>query len=511
MADKYILAIDQGTTSSRSIIFNHEGRIVSVGPEGTRADLPAGRLGRAQRSDRGLGRRSRGRRRGAGQGEPEQGQHPGGRHHQPARDHPGVEQEDRPAGLQRDCVAGHPHRQDRRGTGRRRGPGQVQGEASACRWPPTSPVPRSSGSWTTSRVPAPTAEAGRPGHGQHGHLGHLEPDRWRQTVASTSPTSTNASRTMLMDLKTPQLGRRHRGRHGHPDVHAARDQVVLARSTATGAKQGLLGGVPIAGDLGDQQAATFGQAAFNVGDAKNTYGTGCFMIMNTGEEIVPSKNGLLTTVCYKIGDKKPIYALEGSIAITGALVQWLRDNLKMFSSAPEIEELAASVEDNGGAYFVPAFSGLFAPYWKAERSRCDRRSHPVRQPWPHRPRRPGGHRLPDPRGAGGHGGRLRREARRAEGRWRHDPERAADAVPGRPGRRAGGASGRGRDHRSGCRLRSRYRHRLLGGRRADVIANWAEDKRWEPKADPAERDRLYRNWKKAVTKTFDWVDADVEN
>ncbi len=121
----------------------------------------------------------------------------------------------------------------------------------------------------------------------------------------------------------------------------------------------------IAGDLGDQQAATFGQACFDIGEAKNTYGTGNFMLLNTGEEAVQSKSGLLTTVCYKIGDRKPVYALEGSIAITGALVQWLRDNLRMIKAAPEVEELAKSVDDNGGLYIVPAFSGLFAPYWKS--------------------------------------------------------------------------------------------------------------------------------------------------
>ena len=114
----------------------------------------------------------------------------------------------------------------------------------------------------------------------------------------------------------------------------------------------------------DQQAATVGQACFDAGEAKNTYGTGCFMILNTGESIVHSTNGLLTTLCYKFGDEAPVYALEGSIAITGALVQWLRDNLNMISSAPEVETLAKTVEDNGGVYFVPAFSGLYAPYWK---------------------------------------------------------------------------------------------------------------------------------------------------
>ena len=120
------------------------------------------------------------------------------------------------------------------------------------------------------------------------------------------------------------------------------------------------GRIPVSGDLGDQQAATVGQACFDVGEAKNTYGTGCFMILNTGTTAVQSKNGLLTTLCYKFGDEAPVYALEGSIAITGALVQWLRDNLKLIDSAREVEDLAKTVDDNGGIYFVPAFSGLFA-------------------------------------------------------------------------------------------------------------------------------------------------------
>ena len=124
--------------------------------------------------------------------------------------------------------------------------------------------------------------------------------------------------------------------------------------------------MPIAGILGDQQAATFGQACLAVGEAKNTYGTGNFMLINTGTQKVPSKNGLLTTVCYKIGDQPTVYALEGSIAVTGSLVQWVRDNLGLIGSAPEIETLAKTVEDNGGAYFVPAFSGLFAPYWRGD-------------------------------------------------------------------------------------------------------------------------------------------------
>src|SRR3982075_4274481 len=131
-------------------------------------------------------------------------------------------------------------------------------------------------------------------------------------------------------------------------------------------ERGALAGLPIAGILGDQQAATFGQACLSPGEAKNTYGTGNFVLLNTGTEKVMSQNGLLTTVCYKIGTDDTIYALEGSIAVTGSLVQWLRDNLGIISTAAEIEEHARTVEDNGGAYFVPAFSGLFAPYWRSD-------------------------------------------------------------------------------------------------------------------------------------------------
>ena len=175
---------------------------------------------------------------------------------------------------------------------------------------------------------------------------------------------TNASRTMLMDLETLQWDKSIADTIGVP---LSMLPEIKASSDVYGeVKVGNLQGISIAGDLGDQQAATFGQACFEPGDAKNTYGTGNFMLLNTANEAVQSKSGLLTTVCFKIGDQKAVYALEGSIAITGALVQWLRDNLKMIQAAPQVEELAKSVEDNGGLYIVPAFSGLFAPYWRSD-------------------------------------------------------------------------------------------------------------------------------------------------
>jgi glycerol kinase len=177
---------------------------------------------------------------------------------------------------------------------------------------------------------------------------------------------TNASRTMLMNLQTLEWDEEICEIMGIPIgiLPEIRSSSELYGYTTGDGPFGA--GVPIAGDLGDQQAATVGQACFEIGEAKNTYGTGCFMLLNTGSEIVPSKHGLLTTVGYQFGNGKPVYALEGSVAITGALVQWLRDNLQLITSTPEVEELAKSVPDNGGVYFVPAFSGLFAPYWRTD-------------------------------------------------------------------------------------------------------------------------------------------------
>jgi len=319
---------------------------------------------------------------------------------------------------------------------------------------------------------------------------------------------TNASRTMLMDLKTLSW-----------DEGIAADMTIpmsmlpeiksSSEVYGEGREAGLLGGVPIAGDLGDQQAATFGQAAFEVGMAKNTYGTGCFMLMNTGEELVPSKNGLLTTVCYQIGDKKPIYALEGSIAVTGSLVQWLRDNLKMFETAPEVEELAAQVEDNGGVYVVPAFSGLFAPYWKSDArgaivglTRYVNRNHIARavlEATAFQTREVLEAMEAD---SGVHLAELKVDG----GMTMNDTlmQFQADEL-GVPVIRPVVAET--------TALGAAYAAGIAVGYwngEQDVIDNWAEAKRWEPTMDEDERERLYRQWKKAVTRTFDWVDDDVK-
>src|SRR5918996_1621019 len=248
-------------------------------------------------------------------------------------------------------------------------------------------------------------------------------------VHITDPS--NASRTMLMDLETLDWDEGIASTMGVPTsmLPEIRPSSAPYGEVRSG---GGFQGVQIAGDLGDQQAATFGQTCFAVGEAKNTYGTGNFLLLNTGTEPVQSKSGLITTAGYKIGDQDCVYCLEGSIAITGALVQWLRDNLKMIKASPEVEELASSVDDNGGCYIVPAFSGLFAPYWKSNAR---------------------GDRLPEPRGRGGDGRRLGRQARVAQGRRWHGGQRAVDAVPGRPARRAGHPPAGGGDDLAGRRLR----------------------------------------------------------
>ncbi len=186
---------------------------------------------------------------------------------------------------------------------------------------------------------------------------------WHLTGGLHITDVTNASRTQLMDLATCQWDDEILGIFNIPKIMLPE---IKSSSKVYGLAKGVLSGVPLAGILGDQQAALVGQTCFNPGQGKNTYGTGCFLLMNTGEKPVPSKHGLLTTVAYQLGDEPVHYALEGSVAITGALVQWLRDNLGIIKNSPDIEKLAKEVDDNGGCYFVPAFSGLYAPYWKSD-------------------------------------------------------------------------------------------------------------------------------------------------
>lgn len=319
---------------------------------------------------------------------------------------------------------------------------------------------------------------------------------------------TNASRTMLMNIETLQWDESICQEMGVP-MSMLPEIKSCAEIYGYGAKNSLLIDTPIAGILGDQQAATFGQACFSTGMAKNTYGTGCFMLMNTGTEIVRSKNGLLTTLCYKLGDQPARYALEGSIAVTGSLIQWVRDNLQMIDSAPEVEELALSVEDNGGVYFVPAFSGLFAPYWRDDARGCIvglTRFH-------HR----------------GHLARAALEATAFQTREVLDAMNADSGVELSELRVDGGmiandtlmqfqADILGVDVvapvvAETTALGAAYAAGIAVGfwtGEADVVANWKEGKRWKPQMDPNESARQYRLWKKAVTRSFDWVDDDVQ-
>lgn len=319
---------------------------------------------------------------------------------------------------------------------------------------------------------------------------------------------TNASRTMLMDLTTLTWSEEIAAEMGVPTAMLPR---ICSSSQVYGhgRRGGFLEGVPLAGDLGDQQAATFGQVCVDVGMAKNTYGTGNFLLLNTGTERVRSEHGLLTTVCYQLGDAAPVYALEGSIAVTGSLVQWLRDNLGLITSAAEIEPLARSVDDSGGAYFVPAFSGLFAPYWRA-----------------------------DARGAlvgltryvnSGHIARAALEATAFQTREVVDAMRADSGVALTELKVDGGMVVNSTlmqfqadllgvpvvrpKVNETTALGAAYAAGLAVGYWSgvdDLRKNWSEGGRWSPAMAPDLRERRYRQWKKAVTRTFDWVDDDTE-
>jgi len=314
--------------------------------------------------------------------------------------------------------------------------------------------------------------------------------------------ASNASRTMLMNLGTLDWDPEILRLMGVPRVMLP---TIKSSSDIYGEAQGILAGVPIAGDLGDQQAALFGQTCFAPGEAKNTYGTGCFMLLNTGPQIVHSKSGLLTTIAYKLGRQPAVYALEGSIAIAGAVVQWLRDNLGLIERSADVEALAHTVEDNGGIFFVPAFSGLFAPYW-----RDDARGVIV-----------GLTRYVNK----GHIARAALEATAFQTREVLDAMNADAGVPlhalkvdggmvrnallmqfqadilGVPVRRAAVAET--------TALGAAYAAGLAVGfwtSEAELRANWRKDHEWFPSMAPSERERRYLGWKKAVTRAFDWVE-----
>ncbi|MGO2822676.1 MAG: FGGY family carbohydrate kinase, partial [Brachybacterium tyrofermentans] len=267
-----------------------------------------------------------------------------------------------------------------------------------------------------------------------------------------------------------------------------------------------------AGILGDQQAATFGQACFEVGQAKNTYGTGNFMLINTGEDLVRSENGLLTTVAYKIGDNKPVYALEGSIAVTGSLVQWVRDNLGLIKDAPEIEDLAKKVDDNGGLFIVPAFSGLFAPHWRSDArgamvgmTRFHTKNHIARatlEATAFQSREVLDAMVADAESEGVELSELKVDGGMVMNETLMQFQADILGVPVvRP--KVIETTALGAAYAAGIAVG------FWDGEQ-DVIDNWAEDKRWEPAMDDETRDRYLRLWKKAVERTLDWVDEDTE-
>jgi glycerol kinase len=314
---------------------------------------------------------------------------------------------------------------------------------------------------------------------------------------------TNASRTQLMDLAALEWERDILREFGIP---ANILPTIVSSSEVYGhATIPVVQGVPIAGDLGDQQAALVGQVCFKVGEAKNTYGTGCFMLLNTGEKVIPSKCGLITTAAYKLGKQPVQYALEGSIAITGALVQWIRDNLGLIDKSSDIEKLAATVQDSGGIYFVPAFSGLYAPYWKdnargviAGLTRYVNKGHLARAVL-----EATAFQVREVVEAMAQDSNIRLDFLRVDGGMVANDllmQFQADILS-KPVVRP-------RVHETTA-LGAAYAAGLAVGFFKDIdelCANWAEDRRWEPKMGEKSRERLYHLWKKAVTRSFDWVE-----
>ncbi|MFQ5854018.1 MAG: glycerol kinase GlpK [Anaerolineae bacterium] len=318
---------------------------------------------------------------------------------------------------------------------------------------------------------------------------------------------TNASRTMLMNLETLDwdgeiLEIMGIPRQMLPEIRPSGDPNLYG---TTPASSPLGTAIPVCGDLGDQQAALVGQTCYSPGEAKNTYGTGCFMLLNTGTEAVPSESGLLTTLAYKMGDAPAVYALEGSIAITGALVQWLRDNLEMIAASKDIEALAKTVDDNGGIYFVPAFSGLFAPYWRSDaRGVIVGLTRYINK---------------------GHIARAALEATAFQTREVLDAMEKDSGVPLEALKVDGGMVYN--------ELLMQFQADILGvpvirpqvaettslgaayaagyavGFWDDIEAlreNWQVDKTWEPRMEEEQREALYHGWKRAVERTFDWVE-----
>ena len=344
-----------------------------------------------------------------------------------------------------------------------------------------------------------------------GHLSFGTMDTWLiwNLTGQHVTDVTNASRTLLMDLETLDwddelLALMDVPRAMMPEIRSS-SEIYGHVDMGKIALDGVFEGMPVSGNLGDQQAALFGQTCFNVGAAKNTYGTGCFMLLNTGEKIVPSKSGLLTTLGYKIGDAPAVYALEGSIAITGALVQWLRDNLGIIENSADVEELAKSVEDNGGIYFVPAFSGLFAPYWRSDArgaivgmTRYINKNHIARatlEATAFQTRevldameKDSGVKLTSLKVDGGMVFNEMLMQFQAD---------MLDVPVIRP--KVAETTALGAAYAAGLAVG-------FWENEDELRTNWHRDVAWQPHMDAEKREKLYAGWKKAVTRTFDWVE-----
>ena len=314
---------------------------------------------------------------------------------------------------------------------------------------------------------------------------------------------TNASRTQLMDLNTLSWDREILETFGIPE--AMLPGIHSSSETYGYAKEPAVQDIPIAGILGDQQAALVGQTCFEPGEAKNTYGTGCFLLMNTGTRKIDSKSGLLTTMAYKLGDQPPHYALEGSIAITGALVQWVRDNLGLIEKSSDIQSLARTVDDNGGVYFVPAFSGLYAPYWKdsargviAGLTRYANKGHIARAV-----EEATAFQTRDVLEAMEKDSGIKLDVLRTDGGMVADDllmQFQADILD-RPVVRPvtkDATTALGAAYAAG--LAVGYFKDLK-----DLRANWSVDRTWKPQLTNGKRDEMYKLWKRAVSKSFDWV------
>ncbi|MEU8223143.1 glycerol kinase GlpK [Kribbella sp. NPDC048915] len=320
---------------------------------------------------------------------------------------------------------------------------------------------------------------------------------------------TNASRTMLMNLETLDwddelISFFNIPRQMLPEIRPSSDPNMYGETLANGPLGGV---VALTGDLGDQQAATVGQVCFNPGEAKNTYGTGNFMLLNTGTELVRSNAGLLSTMCYKFGDEAPVYALEGSIAVTGSAVQWLRDQLGIISGASETETLARQVEDNGGVYFVPAFSGLFAPYWRSDArgaivglSRFNTNAHLARATL-----EAICYQSKDVADAMEKDSGVKLDVLKVDGGVTANElcmQMQADIL-GVPVSKPVVAET--------TALGAAYAAGLAVGfwkNKEELVQNWNEDKRWEPQWTDEQRAKGYAGWQKAVQRTLDWVDVD---